>query len=462
MRSRQVPFGPAMSVGSHPGDPAMKKQSDSSSNLSRRDFINRTAAVTGTAIVTGSTIATSASPGVFAGAGGSDKIRVAMIGCGNRGTRDASYNLRSAPGVELYAIADMFQDKVDASLARLRKEVPDKINVTPDRIFLGFDAYEKVLAMDEVDVVLLLTPPGFRPQYVEDAVKAGKHIFMEKPGAVDPVGIRSLLRSADEADKRGLSIVVGTQQRYVPHYNEVIQRIWDGQIGEIRTLKAHWICDMVNWHFAHRKPEWSDMEWQIRCWPFFTWLSGDHLVEQLCHNIDVCNWIMQGTPEACTGLGGRQCRTGPEYGSIYDHFSVEYIYPKGPTMLAMAAQMFGVTNNVGNTIEGTKGTARVTRGGASIEGEKPWRYKGQHTTGDLDMHGALIKSIREKKPINECRRLATTTMTAIVGRMSTYTGKALEYDWALKESKLNLGPKDYKLGPLAVEPVAMPGKTRLV
>jgi len=315
--------------------------------------------------------------------------------------------------------------------------------------------------MGDVDLAMLLTPPGFRPRQVADAVKAGKHIFMEKPAAVDPVGIRSLLESAAEADRKGLSIVVGTQQRYAPQYIEVIQRIWDGQIGELRVLKAHWICDMVNWHFADRKPEWSDMEWQIRCWPFFTWLSGDHLVEQLCHNIDVCNWIMKGAPADCVGLGGRQVRTGPQYGNIYDHFAVEYHYPDGLTMLALAAQMMGVTQNVSNTIEGTKGIARVTRGSASIEGEKPWRYGGRVTTGDLEMHGALIKSIREKKPINECPRLAEATLTAIVGRMSTYTGQALKYDWALRESKLALGPKTYELGTLAVEPVAMPGKTRL-
>jgi predicted dehydrogenase len=421
---------------------------------SRRSFLRRTAAAAGAAL------AASASSGAFAA--GADRVRIAMVGCGNRGTRDAVYCLQSTPGVELYAMADMFQDKVDQSLKELRAEVKDSLNVTPDRIFLGFDAYKKVLAMDEVDLVLFLTPPGFRPEHVADAVKAGKHMFVEKPGAVDPVGIRSLMRSAEEAEKKGLSIVVGTQQRYAPQYVELIQRIWDGQIGEIRMLKAHWICDMVNWHFDKRKPEWSDMEWQIRCWPFFTWLSGDHLVEQLCHNIDVCNWVMKSTPESCIGLGGRQVRTGPEYGNIYDHFTVEYRYPGGLTMLAMAAQMFGVTQNVSNKIEGTKGLAYVTRGEAYITGEKPWKYEGPHSTGDLAMHGALIRSIREKKPINELRRLAEATMTAITGRMSTYTGQALEFDRALEKSQLDLGPKTYELGPLPVEPVAMPGKTPLV
>jgi len=427
--------------------------SDASPEVSRRSFLRNTAAA-------GAVLAASLPSGVFAD--GSDKIRIAMVGCGHRGTQDAIYCLKSAPGVELYAMADMFRDRVDESLGELRKQVSDRIAVTPDRIFLGFDAYKKVLAMDEVDAVLLLTPPGFRPEHAADAVKAGRHIFMEKPGAVDPVGIRSLLASADEADKKGVSIVVGTQQRYAPQYIELIQRIWDGQIGEIRMLKAHWICDMVNWHFEKRKPGWSDMEWQIRCWPFFTWLSGDHLVEQLCHNIDVCNWVMKSPPASCTGLGGRQCRTGPEYGNIYDHFTVEYRYSNGLTMLAMAAQMFGVTQNVSNTIDGTKGSAYVTRGEARIDGEKPWRYEGERSTGDLAMHAAFLRSIREKKPIDECRRLAEATMTAIAGRMSTYTGQALKFDRALKESQLDLGPKEYALGPLPVEPVAMPGKTPFV
>jgi predicted dehydrogenase len=421
------------------------------SRISRRGFLKKGASATGVGLAASRAFAAD-----------SDTLRVAAVGCGSRGTFDIITCLKSSPNVELVAVADMFQDKVDASLERMRKEVPDRVNVTPDRVFLGFDAGRKVFEMDEVDLVLLLTPPGFRPQHVAEAVRAGKHIFMEKPGAVDPVGVRSLLKSADEADRKGLSIVVGTQQRYTPQYNEIIQRIWDGQIGEIGVLKAIWICGMVDWHYQERQTGWSDMEWQIRCWPYFTWLSGDHLVEQLCHNIDVCNWIMKGTPESCMGLGGRQVRTDPGHGHIYDHFAIEYKYPGGLTMLAMAAQMHGVTDNVSNTIEGTKGIAWVTRGGARITGEKPWRFEGAVPGGEDAMFKALIESIRTGEPINECRRLAETTMTAIFGRMSTYTGKKVEYDWALNESKLKLGPDEYKMGRLPVDPVAMPGKTELI
>ena len=421
------------------------------SHLSRRQFITRTAAAAGAAASVAG-----------AHAAGSDMLRIAMVGCGDRGTRDAIDFLQSVKGVELYAMADMFQDRIDRSLAELRKSVADKVKVTGERIFLGFDAYRKVLDIDEIDIVLYLTPPGFRPEHVTAAVKAGKHMFLEKPGAVDPVGIRELLAASEEADKKGLSIVVGTQQRYAPQYLDLMDLIWSGRIGEIRVLKALWICEMVNWHFQNRQPGWSDMEWQIRCWPYFTWLSGDHLVEQLCHNIDVCNWVAKAEPVSCTGLGGRQCRTGPEYGNIYDHFAVEYRYASGLTTIAMAAQMFGVTTDVSNRIEGTKGIAHVTRGGAHIQGERPWRYQGTPSGGEPEMYNALVESIREGKPLNECARLARTTMTAIAGRMSAYTGRAVNYDWAINESKLDLRPEKYALGPLPVGPVAMPGKTPLV
>ncbi len=399
-------------------------------------------------------------PGVFAA--GSDTVRVAMIGCGDRGTVDAVYCLKSAPGVELVAIADLFQDKVDAAMEKLRKEVPDQVKVKPERIFLGFDAYRKVLALDDVHMVMLLTPPGFRPEMVAAAVEAGKHMFVEKPGAVDPVGIRSLMQSSKRAAEKGLSLVVGTQQRYAPQYLEVIQRIRDGQIGALTHLEALWIGDMELWHYADRKPEWSDMEWQVRCWPFFTWLSGDHYVEQLVHNLDVVNWAADAVPVVCHGLGGRQVRTGPQFGNIFDHFAVRYEYQNGLTMFGLATQIRSITTRVGNVLHGTKGTAHVNRGVASIVGEKPWEFNGNPSSGDLEMHAALIRSIREKKPINEGLRLAEATMTGIIGRMSAYTGRALKWDWAMNASKLNLRPEKIAMGPIPVEPVAIPGRTPLI
>ena len=223
--------------------------------LSRRSFLR-------TSAVAGATLAASA-PRVFAA--GSDTVRVATVGAGDRGVFDVESCLKSAPGVELVAMADLFQDKVDKTLERLKKNVPEQVKVAPKDVALGFDAYKKILARDDVDLVMLLTPPGFRPGMAADAIEAGKHLFMEKPGAVDPVGIRSLLDTAAKADAKKRSIVVGTQQRYAPQYLELIRRLRDGQIGDLTLIEALWIGDMELWHYADRKSEWSDMEWQVRC-----------------------------------------------------------------------------------------------------------------------------------------------------------------------------------------------------
>jgi predicted dehydrogenase len=421
-------------------------------SLSRREF-GKTVAAAGVGLAM-------PAPGVFAS--GSDTVRVAVVGCGERGTTDTVYCLKSAPGVELVAIADLFRDKVDCALEKLRAEVPGQVKVSPERIFLGFDAYQEVFALDGVDLVLLLTPPAFRPEMVAAGVEAGKHLFVEKPGAVDPVGVRRLLEASTRATQKGLSIVVGTQQRYAPQYLELVRRIRDGQIGELTHLEALWIGDMERWHYHDRQPSWSDMEWQVRCWPLFTWLSGDHYVEQLVHNLDVVNWVADAVPAVCHGIGGRQVRTGAAFGNIYDHFAVRYEYQDGLTMFAMATQIQGVTTRVGNVIHGTRGTAHVDRGSATITGAAPWEFDGPGSSGDREMHAALIRSIREGKPINEGVRLAEATLTAVMGRMSAYTGRALKWDWALKASTLDLRPPRYEMGPLPVAPVAMPGRTPLV
>lgn len=421
-------------------------------SVSRREF-SKAAAVAGIGLAI-------QTPGLFAA--GSDKVRVAMVGAGERGTVDAVYCLKSAPGVELVAIADLFQDRVDAALAKLNAEVPAGVKVPPGRVFLGFDAYKKVLALDDVDLVMLLTPPGFRQEMVAAAVEAGKHLFVEKPGAVDPVGVRALIEASERARQKGLSIVVGTQQRYAPQYLELVQRIRDGQIGELTHLEALWIGDMELWHYHDRQPAWSDMEWQVRCWPLFTWLSGDHYVEQLVHNLDVVNWVAGATPVVCQGLGGRQVRTGPQFGNIFDHFAVRYEYANGLTMYGMATQQRGISTRVGNVIHGTKGTAHVNRATAMIKGKTSWEFDGSGSSGDLEMHAALVRAIRENQPINEGVRLAEATMTGIMGRMSAYTGRALRWDWVMQSSKLDLRPARYEMGPLPVEPVAMPGRTPLV
>ncbi len=424
--------------------------------VSRRELLKTGAAISAGAVL---------SPGSRIFAAGSDTMRVAMIGCGSRGTKDAVDCLMSADGVELVAMADIFKDRLYSSLANIKEKFPEKVKVTSDTSFLGFNAYKKVIDLNEVDIVLLLTPPGFRPQMVKAAVESGKHIFMEKPGAVDPVGIRSLMASAELAKRKGLSIVVGTQQRWQPQYLELMKRIHDGRLGEVVGGQAYWNWGHAKWHFEQRKPGWSDMEWQIRCWPYFVWLSGDHIVEQHLHNIDVLNWAIGSHPVQCLGMGGRQTRTGPEFGNIYDHFTVEYEYPGGIRVMSMSSQIEGSTPRVGERVVCTKGSTYTTRAEGYIDntkGRRIFKYDDEIHSGEVAQFSNLIRSIRRGSPINECQRLAESTMTVIMGRMSAYTGRALKWDWALKASKLDLSPGKYELGDLPVRPVAIPGETSLV
>jgi predicted dehydrogenase len=424
--------------------------------LSRRNLLK-----TGATVSAGLTLA---SRGRLLAAG-SDKIHVAMVGCGDRGTKDAIDCLRADPAVELVAMAEVLPDRLANSLKKMKNEFPDRVKVTPETSFLGFDAYQKVMAMKEVDLVLLLTPPGFRPRMVRAAVEAGKHIFLEKPAGVDPVGIRSLLESAELADRKKLSIVVGTQQRWQPQYQELMRRVHDGELGEVVGGQAYWNWGSSKWHWEPRQAGWSDMEWQIRCWPYFVWLSGDHIVEQHLHNMDVLNWAIGSHPVSCLGMGGRQSRTGPEFGNIWDHFTVEYEYPGGIRVMSMCSQIEGSTPKVQERVLCTKGATVTDRSMGYIEdtkGRKVFTYNDPIHSGEVTQFANLIKSVRSGQSLNECRRIAETTMTLILGRMSAYTGRALKWDWAMNASKLDLSPQKLELGDLPVAPVAVPGKTQLI
>ena len=393
-------------------------------------------------------------------AAGSDLVRIALIGCGGRGTGAAIDCLKGAPGVEVVALGDLVADRVETSLARLTKEFPDRVKVPPERQFTGFDNYQKVCACQDVNLIITAAPPGFRPIHVKAAIDAGKHVFMEKPVAVDPLGVRSIIATSEVAKQKKLAIVAGTQRRHQKRYLELMKRIHDGQIGEIVAAQCYW--NQGDLWVKERTATMSEMEWQCRNWLYFSWLSGDHIVEQHVHNIDVVNWVMGAMPKNVMGMGGRQVRVGPQFGNIFDHFAVRYEYESGLTMYAMATQQRGISTRVGNVIHGTKGTARVDRATASIKGEKPWTFDGEGSSGDLAMHAALVRAIRERKPINEGVRLAEATMTGVMGRMSAYTGRALKWDWVMQASKLDLRPSRYEMGPLPVEPVAMPGRTPLV
>jgi predicted dehydrogenase len=244
-------------------------------------------------------------------------------------------------------------------------------------------------------------------------------------------------------------------------YIEVIKRVHAGRIGRIVTAQCYWHWGSQDWHFQKRRSGWSDMEWQIRCWPYFSWLSGDHIVEQHVHNLDIVNWAMGSHPVQCLAVGGRQVRTGPEYGNIFDHFAVEYEYPGQVRVLSMCSQMKGTTDRVAERIVGTEGQTYTNRSTGYIEGENPYKHEGERG-GDASQYADLVAGIRGGRPVNEARQVAESTLTAIMGRMSAYTGRALKWDWAMKSSKLDLTPVKYELGELPVAPVAIPGQTPLV
>jgi predicted dehydrogenase len=365
-------------------------------------------------------------------------------------------------------MGDLFQDHLLNSQKLLMKRLDkESFRVTKDTSFVGFDAYKKVLAAD-INMVILGCPPHFRPQHLKSAVEAGKHIFMEKPVAVDPVGVRSVIESSEKAAKKGLAIVAGTQRRHQAHYVEIMKRVNAGDVGEIVAGQCYWNMGALwidrankNW-FNKRALDWSDMEWQIRNWLFFTWLSGDHIVEQHVHNLDVINWALGSPPKRCMGMGGRQVRTEPEYGNIFDHFAVEYEYPNGARVMSMCRQTAGCHNNVSERVIGTKGMSYTDGANGYIKGTRAFTSEKESPNPYVQEHTDLIASIRSGKPLQEGKRIAESTLTAIMGRMSAYTGRALNWDWVMNASKLDLSPPEYGFVELPVQPVAVPGKTELV
>lgn len=418
--------------------------------FSRRDFL-RTGA--------GAAVAASVA-GRFglAHAQGSDEIRVGLVGAGGRGTGALRNVLEAAPGVRVVAIGDVFQDRIDAALGQLDGRLPEPLDVPRERQFTGLDAYKDVLAQD-INYVILATPPGFRPQHLKAAVEAGKHIFTEKPVAVDGPGVRAVLALADVADARGLKIAAGTQRRHQAGYIETIQRIHDGAIGDIVAARAYWNQGAL-WH-KPRQPGWSDAEWMLRNWLYFPFLSGDIIVEQHIHNPDVINWAMQAHPVRAVSLAGRQVRTQPEFGSVFDHFATDFEYGNGVHLMSMCRQIDGCANHIGEALVGTRGNCQVDR--YAITGANPWRRPSDAEEPDpyVQEHADLIAAIRGDTPLNELRAVAETTLTAIMGRMAGYTGQAVTWDEALNSQEV-LMPTDFSLeSSIPVPRVAMPGRTPL-
>ncbi len=411
--------------------------------LSRRELLVGTAAVG---------LPISANANVFGFFQDAPTLKVGLIGCGGRGSGALRQTLEADKGTKVHALGDLFPDRLEGCFNDLTRDLPDRTDVG-DRKFSGFDAYQKVLASG-VDVVILATPPGFRPIHFAAAVDAKKHIFMEKPVAVDGPGIRAVVEAAKKAKAMNLSVVAGTQRRHDVGYNEVIKRIKDGAIGKVVSMSCWW--NMGGLWMNPRKPEWSDMEWQLRNWLYFAWLSGDHIVEQHVHNLDVCNWVMGGHPVKASSLGGRQVRTDPAYGHIFDHFATEYTYEDGTVLMSQCRQIDGCSSKVAEHIAGTKGTSN---GGSNIQGENNYRFTGKSQNPYVLEHVRLYKSIRSNEGFNEGEQVAHSTMTAIMARMSAYSGQEVTWDQAIN-STVSLAPSKYELGSIATPLVAVPGSTK--
>jgi myo-inositol 2-dehydrogenase / D-chiro-inositol 1-dehydrogenase len=389
-------------------------------------------------------------------AAGSDEIRVGLIGAGGRGTGAVQDAIKSSKGVRLVAVAELFADRLADSrktMARLGAAgtVPD------DRAFTGLDGYKSVL-QTEANYIILATPPGFRPQHLQAAVDAGKHIFTEKPVAVDGPGIKTCLSLVDVAAQKKLLVGCGLQRHHQQGYLETMARIHDGAIGDIVAARAYWNQGAL-WNRG-RKPEWSDTEWQLRNWYYFTWLCGDHIVEQHVHNLDVVNWAMKAHPVRAVGTGGRQVRTGPEWGHIYDHFAVDFEYENGVHMFSMCRQQQGTAGSVSEALVGSKGTCQVND--YKITGPNAFdqgALKRKELSPYQQEHADFIASIRKGEPISELKFTTEATSTAIMGREAAYTGRVVTFDDIVNSTTVLAPPSLDLSATLPTPPVPMPGGT---
>jgi len=420
-------------------------------SVARRDFLKGS-----TAAIVGGALAGSLSIAKSAHAAGDDEIKIALIGCGGRGTGAANQALRTEGKVKLIAMADAFQDRLDGAYHQLERQtgIKDRIDVPQERRFVGFDAYQKALEAGP-DLVILATPPGFRPIHFEAAVNAGKHVFMEKPVATDAPGVRKVLAATEEAKKKNLGVGVGLQRRHQAQYLETIKRLQDGAIGDIIATRVYW-NGSTPWVHTRQELEskygkkLSEMEYQMRNWYYFTWICGDHIVEQHIHNMDVSNWLKNAFPVKASGLGGCQVRKGPDYGETFDHHAVEFVYEDGTRMYSQCRHIPGCWNSVSEFAHGTKGTADIS-GEIQGEGEK-WRYRGPRPDPYQVEHDDLFASIRAGKPLNEGEWGAKSSMTAILGRMCTYSGQEISWDDALN-SNISLAPDEFDF---AATPKSLP------
>ena len=442
----------------------MKKNTDHNENSknTRRDFCKNTALVTGGLLLP--TASMNAMYNVF----NDKKLKLAVVGCGGRGTGATIQALNADENIELVAMADAFQDRLDGSLSNIMKEMGEtkKVKVPEANRFVGFEAARK--AMDLADVVILSTPPGFRPQHFEYAVDTGKHIFMEKPVATDVPGVRRVLAAAKKAKENELNVVVGLQRHYQDSYLAAMEQLKQDKIGKIVSGQVYWNSGGV-W-VRERQPDQAELEYQMRNWYYFNWLCGDHILEQHIHNIDVANWFIGEYPVSAQGMGGREVRTGKDHGEIFDHHFVEFTYPSGAVIASQCRHQPDTMNRVAEFFQGTKGTVstsgdEVTMTGWS--GDALFKHRGKDDPNPYQVeHIKLFESIRNGGVLADTENGAKSTMTAILGRMATYSGKVVKWEEAM-QSDLKLAPDELSWdSPAPVQPnadglytIPTPGKT---
>jgi len=388
----------------------------------------------------------------------SETLKIGLVGCGGRGT-GAAVNATSAdPNTRLTAMADLFPDQLEKSKKILSRRLGEKFAVTPEQSFTGFDACEKLMQTD-VDVVLLAAPPHFRPAHLAAAVEAGKHIFCEKPVAVDGPGCRSVFATSKKASEKKLSLVSGLCWRYDLGVRATIDKIQSGAIGDVVAIQENYLAGTL-WHRG-RQPDWSDMEFQCRNWLYFNWLSGDHINEQHIHSLDKAMWLNGDEPPvSCVGLGGRQVRTEERFGDIYDHHAVCFDFPK-TKVFAYTRQMRGTKNDVDDYVYGASGKATVLRNTVETKDGDVWKYSGPTVSMYDQEHIEMFKSIRSGEPINNGDYMTKSTLMAVMGRMACYTGQEITWEMALN-SQETLGPAKYEWGEAPEVKVAMPGVTKFV
>ncbi len=431
--------------------------SDKTPPNDRRQFIKH-----GTATIVGGALAGSLSSHRMVHAAGDETIKIGVIGCGGRGSMAAINAMRADNNVKLTVMADLFEDRLTSSRRNVEnsakaEDMAERFAVDDDHCFTGFDAYQQVMDSD-VEVVILAATPHFRPRHLAAAIAAGKHVFCEKPVAVDAPGVRRVLETVREAKEKNLSIVSGLCWRYDYGVRATVNRIKDGAIGDLVAIHTNYLTGTL-WHRG-RKPEWSEMEYQIRNWLYFTWLSGDHIVEQHIHSLDKAVWLMNDElPARCFGLGGRQVRTGEKWGNIYDHHAVCFEFDNGLKVFSYTRQMQNCKNEVEDFVYGTQGTAELLNN--SIRGKDQWKYSGPSPSMYDVEHKELFHGLRTGNHINNGVYMAHSTLMAIMGRMACYTGDLIERDKALNSTE-DLTPASYEFGDVPVPEVAMPGITKFV